>query len=260
MISLLAPSKTMNLTSHKMVVPTSKPQFLSEAAEIVNVVQSLDDSDLAKLMKVSMAISQATHGKYQQWGKVTQPAVYVYRGDVYKGFYSDTLSQDDLVWANEHIMILSGLYGLLRLSDEVSAYRLEMGLKLPIGTAKNLYEFWGNRLAEWIETQADGVVCILSSQEYAKPVTAHIKRSELVMPVFTDNKPNGKVGTVPIYSKMMRGVMARWIIDHRVNTPEGLRDFTGHGYAFDTIHSTRLRPVFHRNEMKPLQFNSPSMV
>jgi len=246
----------MNFETQQFPMPQTQPVFLAEAQKIVTAMKAFDAVDIAKRMKVSRSIAEMTHEKYQQWGETNQPAVYAYKGDVYKGFYADTLSKDDLYWANRHVMILSGLYGVLRLSDEVGAYRLEMGLKVSVSGVDNLYDFWGSKLAQWLEPQADGVVCILSSQEYAKPITSYIKKSQIVIPVFTDNKANGKIGPVPIYSKMMRGVMARWIIDNKVDTPQGLRDFSAHGYRFDQERSTLMAPVFYRNAPKPLVFDS----
>ena len=151
---------------------------------------------------------------------------------------------------------MSGLYGIVRPYDLISPYRLEMKAVIPIGKRKNIYEFWGGRLGEYVATRANGIVCDLSSDEYGKPVTAHLPNDiRIIKPVFYDNRPNGKVGRAPIYNKMMRGVMARWIVDHRVDTPEGLKGFTGHGYSYSEKLSTPDSPAFFRQEMKPLIFD-----
>jgi cytoplasmic iron level regulating protein YaaA (DUF328/UPF0246 family) len=232
------------------VAPTT-PYFYTQSKKIVRTIREIDD--MATLMNVSDAIATRTSVAYEKWGSDTSPAVYAYVGDVYKGFFAETLSQDDIMWAQQHVMILSGLYGALRPLDYVSAYRLEMKAKLQINGAKNLYEFWGDSIARYVDQAADGIICVLSSDEYAKVATAHTS-SRIVTPVFLDKKPNGKIGTVPIYSKMMRGVMARWIIDHRIDTPDALQSFSMYGYAFDAAHSTSDKPAFYRDVMTPLRF------
>lgn len=253
MITLLAPSKTMNFEPVALppgIVPTV-PYFYTDAERIVRSMLAM--KDISSVVQASDAIVAKTKAAYEQWGDTTNPAIYAYIGDVYKGFYATTLRADDVRWAQDHILTLSGLYGVLRPLDEISAYRLEMKAKLAVGQTKNLYEFWNNKLAEYIDETADGVVCVLSSDEYAKVVTAHT-RCRIVTPVFLDKKPNGTIGTVPIYSKMMRGVMARWIIDARVDTPDRLQEFSAHGYSYDIANSTHDRPAFYREVMTPLKF------
>lgn len=252
MISLLAPSKTMNFTP--VTLPGAKitqPYFQAQAAQIVRAV--LEAENLPHILQASDVIVEKTRRAYEQWGSHTNPSIYAYAGDVYKGFFASTLKADDIAWAQEHLFILSGLYGALRPLDAISAYRLEMKARLAVNGGRNLYAFWGERVAKLIDEKAGGVICILSSGEYAKVVTAHAQ-SRLITPVFMDKKPNGTIGTVPIYSKMMRGVMARWIIDHRIDTPDGLRSFAAHGYGYAAEHSTSDKLVFYRQEMKPLQF------
>lgn len=254
MIVLLAPSKTMNFTPVTgLPVSPSTPFFYTQAKRIVDEIRSTND--IATLMNVSADIARKTVIAYEKWGRQTNPAAYAYVGDVYKGFFAQTLTGEDIIWAQDHIRILSGLYGVLRPLDFVSAYRLEMKAKLQVGQAKNLYEFWGDKIARYVDADANGMICVLSSDEYAKAVTAHTK-SRLVTPVFLDKKPSGKIGTVPIYSKMMRGVMARWIIDHRVDTPDGLHAFSMYGYNYDARSSTQDKPVFYREIMTPLRFQN----
>jgi cytoplasmic iron level regulating protein YaaA (DUF328/UPF0246 family) len=252
MITVLAPSKTMNFTPvDSLTISATKPYFHSQALKIVQTIRQIDD--LKPLLHASQDIVTRTKLAYEQWGEVTNPSIYAYIGDVYKGFFARTLTADDIIWAQQHMVILSGLYGALRPLDQVSAYRLEMKAKLPVGEAKNLYEFWGDQVAKYVDANANGIVCVLSSDEYAKVETAHTT-CRVVTPMFLDKKPNGSIGTVPIYSKMMRGVMARWIIDHRIDSPEQLRDFSMYGYAYDANSSTVDRPAFYREVMTPLRF------
>lgn len=193
---------------------------------------------------------------YKEWGSAQKPALWAYKGDVYKGVKANNLTQAEAEWAQQHIMILSGLYGILRPYDTISPYRLEMKAKLAVGQAKSLYEYWDDRLAKVVAERANGIVCVLSSDEYAKAVVKHLPKDiRIVTPVFYDVKPSRKVGVAPIYSKMMRGVMARWIIDNKVDTPEELKHFTGHGYIYDASRSSENMPAFFRKVMTPLVFD-----
>lgn len=257
MISLLAPSKTLDFDTRlpSFVTPT-KAIFQAQANELAQKLGDMSHADMKHLMQVSDALADTTTRLYEQWGNAQKPALWAYKGDVYKGVKAHTLAQADAEWAQQHIMILSGLYGILRPYDTISPYRLEMKAKLEIDQMKNLYEYWGDALAKVVAERANGVVCVLSSDEYAKAVLKYLPKDvRVVTPVFYDVKPSGKVGVAPIYSKMMRGVMARWMIDNRVDTPEKLERFTGHGYAYDVGRSTPNAPAFYRAAMVPLVFD-----
>lgn len=253
MLFILAPSKTMNFDIvDTKGCRTTLPDFQEDTEHIVDVIKQ--SQDLAGLMKVSLPLAEATRIVYENWGIKTKPAMYAYVGDVYKGFYAKTLNAEDIKWAQKHLRIMSGLYGMLRPLDEISAYRLEMKAPLKIDTKKDVYEYWGERLAQKAdEATDDGMLCILSSDEYARPVT-RFSKSTIITPVFYDNKPNGTVGTVPIYSKMMRGVLARWVIDHRVKKPEDLERFEAQGYRYDPKRSTKNSPAFYREIPRPITY------
>lgn len=254
MISILAPSKTLDFSSELPEwLVASEPQFMQEASDIVEVLRRRDVAQLEKLYHVSSSIAKTNHERFVSWGKTRKPALWAYRGDVYKGMYADNLSYADAQWAEEHIRIMSGLYGVLTPSNEISPYRLEMKAKLQVGEAKDLYAVWAKKLAANIDHESNGIICNLSSEEYSKPVTRYAT-SRVVTPVFMDHKPNGAVGPVPIYSKMMRGVMARWIIDHRVDHPDQLVDFDRFEYIYDKSRSELNAPAFVREAMKPLVF------
>ena len=167
--------------------------------------------------------------------------------------YADRLTQDDADWARQHLVIMSGLYGCVRPYDEISPYRLEMKAKLAVDSKKDIYDFWGDRLAVYADSQSNGVICNLSSDEYGRPVTRHTK-SRVITPIFFDHRPSGQIGPAPIYNKMMRGVMAHWMIKNKVESPEQLRDFTSHGYEYDSSRSKPDAPGFLRPIMKPLVF------
>lgn len=248
---ILAPSKTMDMSPVNLrgMLP-SAPKFQKDAERIVKIIKTTED--LSGLMKISPTLVQSTRGRYAAWGEETKPAIFSYAGDVYKGFYATTLTTDDLRWAQRYIWIMSGLYGALRPLDIISPYRLEMKAVLKIGDKKDVYEYWSDRLAEVVDSEADdGIICVLSSDEYARPVTRYSK-STIITPTFFDNKTDGKVGTVPIYSKMMRGVMARWVIDNRVGSVEKMKDFSAQGYSYNAKLSTENTLAFFRKNPKPI--------
>lgn len=239
----------MNPVEMPGVQPTM-PAFQKDAECIAGVITAT--KNLAELMKISSALGENTRQKYERWGREKKPAVYSYVGDVYKGFYASTLTAEDVKWAQNHIRIMSGLYGILKPLDLISPYRLEMKAPIEIGGKKDLYEYWGDRLALAADKETDdGIICILSSDEYAKPVVRYSK-SQVITPTFYDNKVNGKVGTVPIYSKMMRGVMARWVVDNRVDSVEKLKGFSAQGYSYSSALSTEAKPAFFRENPKPI--------
>jgi cytoplasmic iron level regulating protein YaaA (DUF328/UPF0246 family) len=254
MLSILAPSKTLNFEQNAPEwIRAQYPLFQDEASLIVKSLNDRSVEDLMALMSVSRDIAIENHRRFQQWGDQRKPALWAYRGDVYKGMYADTLTERDVAWADDHIRIMSGLYGILRPRDVISPYRLEMKAKVDVSDRRNLYEFWGQKLAKVADEASDGIICNLSSDEYAKPITKYTK-SRVVTPIFMDHKPNGAVGAVPIYSKMMRGVMARWIIDHRIDNPHDLKPFDRFEYYYDETKSSTDAPVFVHKKMTPLVF------
>jgi cytoplasmic iron level regulating protein YaaA (DUF328/UPF0246 family) len=184
-------------------------------------------------------------------------AFWAYDGDVFKGVQAKTMTAQDAVFAQDHILVPSGLYGLVRPYDMISPYRLEMKAKLSIGKAVNLYEFWGDRLGKYVDAHADKEVLMLSSYEYARTILPFVTpTTRIVTPAFIDTKPNGKEEQIAIYNKMMRGVMGRWVIDNRVDSLDDITAFKAHGYSFSPERSTDDKPVFYRPVMTPLKFDN----
>lgn len=254
MIILLAPSKTLDFEhSAPPWAQGTAPLFQAEAKQVMDVLAAMDTHHIAQVMHVSETIARINHTRFLEWGKATKPALWAYRGDVYKGMYADQLTRTDSEWANEHLVIMSGLYGIVRPYDTISPYRLEMKAKVVVAGKKDLYDFWGSKLVEYVDSKSEGFICNLSSDEYAKPVT-RFSKSTIITPIFFDHRPTGKVGAAPIYNKMMRGVMAHWMIKNQINDPSRLREFTGHGYMYDAARSTQDSPAFIRDKMVPLQF------
>lgn len=255
---ILAPSKTMDLTSPLPYgVETTEPLFLDQAGQIVGALRKQSPRQLTKTMGISDAIAAAVHEHYAAWdkNKPGRPALWAYAGDVYKGVQAKTLPLKDAQWAQAHLLIASGLYGLVRPFDGIQAYRLEMKAGVSVGKHKNLYDFWGADLATYVDVLTSEWICNCTSDEYAKPILKYTKKT-VVTPYFYDAKPNGTIGPVPIYSKMMRGVLARWMVDNRVRSPQALENFSAHGYHFDAARSQTNTPVFSRSIMVPLKFGS----
>lgn len=251
---LLAPSKTLDMTSPlPFVAPATKPLFAREAKEIKRTIATLSQNDIEKTMRLSPALAAKVWQLYHDTSPPEKQALWAYVGDVYRGVHAATLEKAAADWAQEHVRISSGLFGLLRPYDLLYPYRLEMQTKISIGKARTLYDYWGDTLATSLMENDEQTVVVLSSEEYAKAVTRHLPKTiRLVTPRFFDHKPNGVVGQVPIYSKQMRGVMARWMIDTRCDAPEKLAAFTSQGYYYDAKRSTPGSPAFTRLVMRPL--------
>lgn len=256
---LLAPSKTMDFESPlPYEVHLETPIFILEATQIATKIRIFTQGQISKLMGVSQPIAKSVVDMYASWNQAAdgRPALWTYKGDVYKGIKAHKLDAAGAEWAQNRLLILSGLYGSLRPYDGIQAYRLEMKSRPKIGRANTLNEFWSDKLSQYIVSRGSGWVCNLSSNEYAKPALRHLPKDlAVITPVFFDTKPTGIIGTVPIYSKMMRGVLCRWMIDQRVDTPEQLEQFTGHNYAYDSARSQPGYPAFSRKVMKPLVFD-----
>lgn len=259
MITLLTPSKTMDFVTPppEYIAPTV-PVFSKEAKKIRTLLGGYSAAGLTAFMQVSPVLANRVVAMYRD--NLTQnPALWTYTGDVFKGFQAATLAPRTAAFAQEHLLIASGMYGLLRPYDLIRPYRLEMKAKLPVDGVNNLYAFWGERLGRYVAglPGLNDELCVLSSEEYAKATLSHLpKKIRVMTPAFIDKKPNGKEGQVPIYNKMMRGVMARWIMENHIDTLDELPQFSGHEYYYSAERSTPDRPVFYRQEMKPLLFKN----
>ncbi len=266
MLLLLSPAKSLNfeplkvdLTGDKaQAVPHTLPHFARQSAQLITELKKLAPQDIAELMSLSDALSSLNVARYLAWSpkftsKNAKQAILAFNGDVYAGFEASSLSVDDLVWAQDHVCILSGLYGVLRPLDWMQPYRLEMGTKLAVptgtATAKNLYQFWGSQISDYLnqrlKVDASPVVINLASQEYFKSVDAKALKARVIECVFEEYK-NGQYKIISFMAKKARGLMARYIVTHRIMTPLKLKAFNLAGYAFDASVSTPERMVFRR--------------
>ena len=257
MLILISPAKSLD---YETKVPAgiarlaSTPQFLAHSAELIGGLRKQSVSDVAELMGLSDALSTLNVERYRIWSteftpQNSKPAVLAFNGDVYGGLDAATLTAADLGWAQNHLAILSGLYGVLRPLDLLQPYRLEMGTRLDNGRGKNLYAYWGDLLAEHLNEQlaADKspVIVNLASQEYFKAVNRQVLLPRVIECVFEDWK-NGDYKIISFFAKRARGLMARHAIKHRIATPVGLKEFNAEGYAFAPAQSAPDRMVFRR--------------
>jgi cytoplasmic iron level regulating protein YaaA (DUF328/UPF0246 family) len=254
MLFLLSPAKSLDYDTPAGDVPHTQPQFVPQASELIDILRQKSPKDIAELMGLSDALSGLNVARYQAWrpkftAKNAKQAVLAFNGDVYGGLDAKTLDTKALAWAQDHVCILSGLYGVLRPLDYMQPYRLEMGTALPNAHGKNLYAFWGSQIAEHLnirlQKEASPVVVNLASVEYFKAVDLKALKARVVDCMFEDYK-GGKYKIISFHAKRARGLMARFAATHALKKPEQLKAFDAEGYAFDAAASEPDRLVFRR--------------
>jgi uncharacterized protein len=255
MIVVLSPAKSLDYESPLSIDKHSQPQFVKQASELINELRPMSPAQLSDLMSISDNLAVLNAMRYEQWSekftrKNARPAVLAFNGDVYDGLSASTLSGQDIDFAQKHIRILSGLYGILRPLDLMQPYRLEMGTKLNNPQGKDLYAFWKGTIASALnkDLQAQGSVLVnLASDEYFKSVDQKVLNAKVIQPVFQDYK-SGQYKIISFFAKKARGLMARYIIDHRVEDVEQLKKFDTAGYRYSAEVSTETKWVFRRQE------------
>ncbi|MFQ5528186.1 MAG: peroxide stress protein YaaA [Thermoanaerobaculia bacterium] len=252
MLTLLSPAKTMDFSAAPEGLRATRPQFEEDIEILLARCKKLGAAELAELMKLSPTLAELNRQRFQEMtlpftAENSKPCLLAFRGDVYRKLDASSLSKRDLNWAQGRIRILSGLYGLLRPLDLIQPYRLEMGTRLDNARGRNLYEFWGSRLVDELnaDKKSKGVVLNLASSEYFKAVPEKKLEPRLVTAVFQEIR-DGKPKTIAFSAKRARGLMARYVVDNRVDEPEGLKDFAAEGYRFRKSLSEPDRLVFTR--------------
>lgn len=258
MIFVLSPAKALDYDTPPTTDKHTLPDFIPQSAELIRILRKLNPAEVAGLMALSDKLAALNVGRYAAWSRTFSPAnakqaVLAFDGDVYDGLAAPTLDEDGLAWAQSHLRILSGLYGVLRPLDLMQPYRLEMGSRLATRKGKNLYEFWGERITDELnrllvaQTQAgrEAVLVNLASEEYFKAVKPARLKGRLVNAVFEDWK-DGRYRIISFYAKRARGLMARFAIDRRVEDVADLRDFAVDGYAYAEQASGPDSLVFRR--------------
>ena len=252
MIIVLSPAKSLDFAPAAPGTPMSSPQLKTEIAELAKATRRLTRADLRRLMGISPKLAELNFARFQAFDPAVEDGVQAaiaFNGDVYAGLSARTLDKKALGWAQDHLRILSGLYGVLRPLDALQAYRLEMGIRLKTRRGASLYDFWGPRIAKALagaaEGHADPTLVNLASQEYFRAVDIRA----LGLPVVTchfKEETDGQARIIPFYAKKARGLMARYAIDHRIDRAEGLKAFDVAGYGFRPDLSTDTDWTFAR--------------
>lgn len=236
MLTFLSPAKSLDLTSFDVSIAPTEPRFPEQSSKLLTSLKRLKPKHIADLMNISKALSELNYERYQGFEEQTQgAAAFMFDGDVYTGLEARTLDRDGAAWAQDHIRILSGFYGVLRPLDLIRPYRLEMGSQLKVGRAESLYQFWGDTLAKSLtlelKEQGSDTVVNLASQEYSRAALTKALKARVVSPRFLEVKGN-QAKIVSFFAKKARGLMARYMIDQRIDRIEGLKDFKIADYSF----------------------------
>ena len=252
MIIVISPAKSLDFETPTEHLPSTQPEYIAESTELIDQLRVLGSADIAGLMSISDKLADLNYQRYQDWQpKFTvsnsKQALLAFTGDVYQGIDAGSMNEGDLQFAQQHLRILSGLYGLLKPLDLMQPYRLEMGTGFTNTKGKNLYEFWGSQLTEELNRllETEQVLVNLASNEYFKAVKAKEITGEIITPQFKDYK-NGKYKIISFFAKRARGAMARFIIQNQLDQPEQLKAFDWQGYGFDADMSAGNEWVFSR--------------
>jgi len=252
MLMLVSPAKTLDYETPLPIKDFSQPEMLDDAQELIDQLRHLTPADVASLMSLSEKLAHLNTSRFQHWqlpfnNQNARPAIYAFKGDVYTGLDAYSLSKSDMKFAQSHLRMLSGLYGLLKPLDLMQAYRLEMGTKYPNSRGKNLYEFWGDSITNKLNEQLTkkDVLLNLASNEYFKAVNKKTLNAQIITPVFKDEK-NGQFKVISFYAKKARGMMAAYVIKNRIKKVEDIKQFDVAGYEFSEELSNAKEWVFIR--------------
>ncbi|MDY7098518.1 MAG: peroxide stress protein YaaA [Pseudomonadota bacterium] len=254
MLTLLSPAKKLNFDEVQTQVEITQPRLADDTREIAQVAKQQSAADLAKLMHISDKLADLNAERFKTFdldgrSNSAKPAGLTFDGDVYWGLEAKSLGEETLSYAQDHLRILSGLYGILRPMDAIQPYRLEMGTKMANPRGKSLYDFWGSRigakLAEDLGDHADQTVVNLASNEYFKAVDTSVLPGKVIEASFLNVK-DGEARRLMYHVKFARGLMARWIMENRIEKADDLRGFNAEGYTLDTNASSETELVFTR--------------
>ncbi len=258
MLTVVSPAKTLDFESEVRTRKHSQPRFLEDAARLVEHMRSLEPGDLSALMDISADLAELNWQRFASWStpfslRNARQAMFAFRGDVYLGLRAEQFGTAELNFAQKHLRILSGLYGVLRPLDLIQPYRLEMGRQVAVDGHSGLYDFWGARLAHSLnedlaaQPQKRKLLVNLASNEYFHAIRSDALEAEVITPVFKDRTARGDYRVISFLAKRARGEMAAWIISKRINSARALKNFDARGYRFAAKESTRDRLVFLRD-------------
>ena len=251
---VISPAKKIDTIIHTSIETYTGIRFSDEASALAKILKSKNRDELAGLMNISPTLAKLNYDRYQNWHyphpqQEARQAIFAFKGDVYAAMDANSLSDSNIEFAQKHLSLLSGLYGLLRPLDLILPYRLEMGAKLKNAKGDNLYKFWGDKITEllnqdMIENRSE-VFINLASNEYFKSINTKRLNAKVITPIFKNSK-NGEYKIISIFAKKARGLMTRYIIQNEITNPEDLLGFNEDGYYFNSNLSTSDKPVFTR--------------
>src|SRR5471032_273695 len=255
MLMVISPAKTLDFDTPPVTQRFTQPQYLDHSQELIVQLRQLSPQQIAELMDLSDKLSGLNAARFGSWTPAFTPenakqALLAFKGDVYTGLQAENFTDADFSYAQDHLRMLSGLYGLLRPLDLMMPYRLEMGTKLANARGKDLYAFWGTRISEWLNEalaeQGDDVLLNLASNEYFSAVTRTSLNTRIINTEFKDQK-NGQYKIISFYAKKARGMMSRFVIEERINDPVALKQFDAQGYRYSAEQSKPDNLVFLRD-------------
>ena len=256
MLMLISPAKTLDFSPPPASIAFTQPRFQRDAQSLIDTLRQLSPEEIGKLMSISPKLAEQNVQRYHDWQLPfsidnAKQAILAFRGDVYTGLDADSLTDCARNFAQRHVRILSGLYGLLQPLDLIQPYRLEMGTRLTTDKGSNLYQYWGNGLTESLNqeltTAGTDVVVNLASNEYFKAIKTQNLNATVITPAFLDRK-NGVYKMISFYAKKARGSMVRFIADHQLSQPDTVRQFDRDGYRYCPQRSEPTEPVFIRDQ------------
>lgn len=254
MLMVISPAKSLDFENPSPVKKSTEPAFLEQSAQLVRCMKEYSANDLQDLMGISKKLADLNVERFKSWSPPfsdnnAKQSLFAFQGDVYKGLQADTLASKEIDWAQKHLRILSGLYGLLRPLDLIQPYRLEMGLPVAVRDHKNLYQFWGEQIADEIDSALKSTrsqfLVNLASNEYFKSIQKDRISKQIVTPVFKEEK-DGKLKVMALFAKRARGAMSRYLIQNRIKDLDGLKSFAEDRYRFRKNESTDDMLVFAR--------------
>ena len=254
MLMVISPAKTLDFETPPVTARFTQPQYLDHSQELMVQLRELTPVQIGELMHLSDKLSGLNAARFGSWTPAFTPAnakqaLLAFKGDVYTGLQAENFTDADFTYAQDHLRMLSGLYGLLRPLDLMQPYRLEMGTKLSNDRGKDLYAFWGTHISEWLNQaladQGDDVLLNLASNEYFSAVKRSALNARIINTEFRDWK-NGQYKIISFYAKKARGMMSRFVIKERINNPDALKQFDEHGYCYSPAHSKADTLVFLR--------------
>lgn len=252
LLILLSPAKKLDFDRDCASLDYRQPAMWDKTTTLAKKLKKISAKKIGTLMKLSPNLAGLNYERYQEFEieqteKVSKPSMFVFNGEVYTGLEASSFNDKDLNFADKHLRILSGMYGLLKPLDFIQPYRLEMGTKLPVGKSKNLYEFWGNDISDGINDSAtnEDTIINLASNEYFKAAKQKTLKSRIITPVFKDFK-NGQLKTIMVYAKKSRGQMANFIVKNQIMDPEEIKAFNKEGYEYNENLSSENEWVFTR--------------